>query len=61
MRADSETTSPSGITEVSSIGGSPTRTVVRPPLNQCEYCNTSWSVDCQPVWKMIRGESTEKL
>ena len=41
MRADSESMSPSGITVMSSAGGSPTRTVVRPPLNQWEYCNTS--------------------
>ena len=46
MLADSEITSPSGTTAGSGIGGSPVRTVVRLPLNQCEYCSTTWSVAC---------------
>jgi len=43
------------------MGGSPVRTSVFDPLNQCEYWITTWSVACQSVRRMTRGDTTAKL
>ena len=58
MLADSEIMSLSGTQVEFSSGGSPTRINVFAPLNQCEYWMTIWSVACQSVRRMTRGETT---